>query len=313
MMANILIVDDSPVERRVASALLADEPDWHIVESESADDALLSLDLCPIDLLLTDLQMPGMGGFDLLQQVKHRHPDVAVLVLTGCGDEETAVRALENGADGYIPKRRLSDDLTPVVRRTLAAAQTSRELTRVRQFLTETRTEMKLENDLAHVTPVVKRLVEQCREFGFAGFHDQMRLSVAIEEALTNAIIHGNLEISSTLRERPDGSYERLIEERRNLERYARRCVHVTCQTNRIEARIVIRDEGPGFDVTRLPDPRAPEQLDRPSGRGVLLMRAFLDDVEYNATGNQVTLVKRCGQEPLSALDHRPVTATCGA
>jgi anti-sigma regulatory factor (Ser/Thr protein kinase) len=183
----------------------------------------------------------------------------------------------------------------------------------VRRYITESRTELELENDLAHVTPVVRRLVEQCREFGIAGFHDQMRLSVAIEEALTNAIIHGNLEISSTLRERPDGSYEQLIEERRSLERFARRRVHVTCQTNRNEARIIIRDEGPGFDVTRLPDPLAPEQLDRPSGRGVLLMRAFLDAVEFNATGNQVTLVKRCGPEPLSSLDHRPVTATCGA
>lgn len=312
-MANILIVDDSPVERRVASALLSGEPEWHIVESGSADGALLSLDLCPMDLLLTDLQMPGVGGFDLLERVKDRHPDVAVLVLTGCGNEETAVRALEIGADGYIPKRRLRDDLLPAVKRTLALARTYREQARVRRYITETRVELQLENDLAHVTPVVKRLVEQCREFGLAGFHEQMRLSVAIEEALTNAIIHGNLEVSSELREHANGAYEQLIDERRTLERFAERRVYVTCQTNRIEARIVIRDEGPGFDVARLPDPRAREQLDRASGRGVLLMRAFLDAVEYNAAGNQVTLVKRCGAAVPGTREQRLLPAACGA
>lgn len=313
-MANILIVDDSPVERRVASALLADEPEWHVVETETADDALLSLDLCPIDLLLTDLEMPGRGGFDLLEEVKHRHPGVAVLVLTGCGNEETAVRALESGADGYIPKRRLHRDLTPAVKRTLAAARVYRDQARVRQYVTETRVDLQLENDLSHVSPVVRRLVDQCREFGIAGFHEQMRLSVAIEEALTNAIIHGNLEVSSSLREQADGAYERLIEERRVLEQFSARHVYVTCLTNRREARIVVRDEGPGFDVARLPDPRAPEQLGRASGRGVLLMRAFLDAVEYNATGNQVTLVKCCSGDAMSgSREHRPLPATCGA
>lgn len=312
-MANILIVDDSPVERRVASALLSDEPEWHIVESETADEALLSLDLCPMDLLLTDLQMPGIGGFDLLQQVKDRHPGVAVLVLTGCGNEETAVRALENGADGYIPKRRLRDDLRPAVRRTLAMARSYREQARVRAYITETRVELQLENDLSQVTPVVKRLVEQCREFGLAGFHDQMRLSVAIEEALTNAIIHGNLEVSSELREQADGAYEQLIDERRSLERFAERRVYVTCQTSRTEARIVIRDEGPGFDVACLPDPRDREQLDRASGRGVLLMRAFLDAVEYNAAGNQVTLVKQCGTAAPGLRERPMLAAACGA
>jgi anti-sigma regulatory factor (Ser/Thr protein kinase) len=140
-----------------------------------------------------------------------------------------------------------------------------------------------------------------------------MRLSVAIEEALTNAIIHGNLEVNSELRESANGAYEQLIDERRSLECFAERRVYITCQTNRVEARIVIRDEGPGFDVARLPDPRAREQLDRASGRGVLLMRAFLDAVEYNAAGNQVTLVKRCGAAVPGTREHRLLPAACGA
>jgi anti-sigma regulatory factor (Ser/Thr protein kinase) len=54
----------------------------------------------------------------------------------------------------------------------------------------------------------------------------------------------------------------------------------------------VIADEGPGFDISKLPDPTDLKYIDRPSGRGVLLMRAFMNKVRYNTTGNRVLLVK---------------------
>jgi len=60
--------------------------------------------------------------------------------------------------------------------------------------------------------------------------------------------------------------------------------------------RFVIRDQGPGFDPTSLPDPTAPENLEKVSGRGLLLMRTFMDEVHFNEVGNEVVLIKRgCG------------------
>ena len=55
----------------------------------------------------------------------------------------------------------------------------------------------------------------------------------------------------------------------------------------------VIRDEGPGFDVSKLPDPTDPANLEKRSGRGLLLMRAFMAEVKHNARGNELTLVWR--------------------
>jgi anti-sigma regulatory factor (Ser/Thr protein kinase) len=69
--------------------------------------------------------------------------------------------------------------------------------------------------------------------------------------------------------------------------------VYITERVSRAEAHYVIRDEGPGFNPFVLPDPTAPENLDKLSGRGLLLIRTFMDDVSYNETGNQITLVKR--------------------
>ena len=54
-----------------------------------------------------------------------------------------------------------------------------------------------------------------------------------------------------------------------------------------------IADEGPGFDATTLPDPMAPENLLNVSGRGVMLIRTFMDEVTFNAKGNQMTMIKR--------------------
>jgi CheY-like chemotaxis protein/anti-sigma regulatory factor (Ser/Thr protein kinase) len=312
-MSNILVVDDSPVERKVAVALLSSQPDWNIMESDTAEEALLSIDLCPLDLLITDLQMPKVGGLELLGQVKSRQPLLPVLVMSARGSEELAVLALRHGADSYITKRQLQEDLVPAVDRVLTAVREGRKRVEVMQCIQSTSTEFELECDLARIAPVIKYLVDQCCQFGIANDREQVRLSVALEEALTNAIIHGNLEVSSKLREQADGSYERLIARRQRQRRYAGRRVRVGCHIDRYLARITVRDEGPGFDVTALPDPRDPEHLALASGRGVLLMRTFMDEVTYNDVGNEVILIKRRPPTPTRIPTCQSEYATCGA
>ena len=71
--------------------------------------------------------------------------------------------------------------------------------------------------------------------------------------------------------------------------------VEIVQETTNIAIRI--RDEGPGFDVSALPDPTNPEFLSRPHGRGVMLMKTFFDYVQFNQTGNQVTMTKLFPQE----------------
>ena len=71
------------------------------------------------------------------------------------------------------------------------------------------------------------------------------------------------------------------------------RRIHVLVTLSPSEARFVIRDEGPGFDPESVPDPTDPANLERESGRGLLLMRTFMDEVRFNQAGNEVTLIKR--------------------
>ena len=117
-----------------------------------------------------------------------------------------------------------------------------------------------------------------------------MRTGTALEEALLNSMYHGNLEISSEMKEQDHQAFYALADERRHSTPWIDRRIHVRIWMTAHEAKIVIRDEGKGFDPSKLPDPTDPENLARPFGRGVMLMRAFMDTVTYNAAGNEVTL-----------------------
>ena len=88
-------------------------------------------------------------------------------------------------------------------------------------------------------------------------------------------------------------AYQRLIDERCRTAPYCERRIRVVARLDRDEARFTIADDGPGFDPGALPDPRAAQNLERLSGRGVLLMRTFMDEVTFHERGNVVTLVKR--------------------
>ena len=67
--------------------------------------------------------------------------------------------------------------------------------------------------------------------------------------------------------------------------------------------RFSVRDEGPGFDPASIPDPTDPEFLDRPSGRGILLMKSFMDEVTYSENGNQVTMFKNAPPPEVDIVD----------
>jgi hypothetical protein len=95
------------------------------------------------------------------------------------------------------------------------------------------------------------------------------------------------------LRREDEATYDRVAEYRRRRPPYRDRRVHVRARLSRREAVYVIRDEGPGFDPATLPDPTDPINLERPTGRGLVLIRAYMDEVAFNRAGNRITLTKR--------------------
>ena len=159
-----------------------------------------------------------------------------------------------------------------------------------------------LENDVEHVPALISRLQGYIDRFRLFDENSSIRVAIALEEAISNAIHHGNLELSSELREESTDRYLRLVAERRQRKPYSDRRVHVEARLSTSEAVFTIKDEGPGFDPSALADPTTPANRTKASGRGVLLIRTFMDAVHYNQRGNEVTMRKRRTLAPENAL-----------
>ncbi|RMF43696.1 MAG: response regulator, partial [Anaerolineae bacterium] len=128
---RILVVDDEPGIAHLCERLLA-RAGYAVRAITNPHRALRELDTSPVDLLLVDIRMPGMNGFELMQTARKKHPDLAVVIMTGFGTVETAVEALRVGADGLILKPFSSGaELVESVRHALEAHRNKRDALRL--------------------------------------------------------------------------------------------------------------------------------------------------------------------------------------
>jgi CheY-like chemotaxis protein/anti-sigma regulatory factor (Ser/Thr protein kinase) len=255
------------------------------------------------DAVLTDFQMPNLDGLELLERMTQNCPGVPVVVITGCGNEATAVRALQAGAASYLNKQDLDTLLVDTMQNVLALSQTRLNRRRLISSLNQQTAEFILENDVQLVTPLITWLQDQLVTMRLGDDAQILRVGVALHEALTNAIYHGNLELDSALRQEDETVFYDLAEARRVQTPYATRRVKVLATASRDMVSYEIKDEGPGFDVHRVADPTDVENLLRVGGRGLLLIRSFMDEVNHNDKGNEVTLVKRFTPPPTTQGD----------
>jgi anti-sigma regulatory factor (Ser/Thr protein kinase) len=127
---------------------------------------------------------------------------------------------------------------------------------------------VELENDLTAIEHAVEYFVRWCD----ASCRDKRRLllnfRVSLTEALSNAMLYGNGDDPE-------------------------KTVRVELRMVSADLQVEVTDQGTGFDPAGLPDPRMPENLTKPGGRGIFLMRKLVDEVRYNAAGNSVTLILR--------------------
>jgi CheY-like chemotaxis protein len=292
-MPTVLIVDDSAVDRRLAGGLLEKRLEATVTYADNGRAAVEALEKEQPDLVLTDLQMPEMNGLELVEHIRRRHPLVPVILMTAHGSEDIAIDALRRGAASYVPKRNLAQELPDTVENLLAVTQADREQKRVLDFLSEAQWHFVLENDAQLITPLVGHFEKGLARLKLCDETALIRVAVALREALVNAMEHGNLEAPSNLREGDGKAYYDLVASRRRREPYSGRRVYVSATESHSEAVYVIRDEGPGFDPSILPDPTDPANLDKVSGRGLLLIRTFMDHVHHDDGGREITMIKQ--------------------
>jgi len=123
---------------------------------------------------------------------------------------------------------------------------------------------------------VQERLISLMESFEYS-LRDVFAMRLSLEEAITNAIRHGN-------RQAPDKQ------------------VHVICRVDDLRIEVVVTDQGEGFNPDDVPDPTLEEFIERPSGRGLMLMRAYLSFCEYSEGGRRITMIRE-RNSPLPILE----------
>jgi len=297
-MTTVLVVDDSAVDRRLVTGLLRKAFPCVVQEAENGRAALAMMKDAPPDVVVTDLQMPEMNGLELVTATLANYPETPVILMTAHGSESLAVDALKCGAVGYVPKMQLAETLPDTIQDVLALLRANRSHQRLIKSIRGAEIQFALENDAALIDAAVDFIQQLLSGVGLSDTGERLRVGVAFGEALRNALYHGNLEISSKeaeeIREQlMQGKGWPLIEQRLREEPYRGRRIFVDVRITPQEARFVVRDEGAGFDVQALPTVDDPEALQGRLGRGLVLIRTFMDEVLYNDVGNQITMIKR--------------------
>lgn len=294
-MPIVLVVDDNPVDQKLVGGLLQLDVDWLVSFADNVESALEMISDVSPDIVVTDLQMPGMSGIELLKIARKKFPRIPVILMTGKGSENLAVEALHEGAASYVPKSALATTLAETVQQILSLAEHNKSKDRLMKFTSNCRYQFKMDSDPKLIPPLIDFIGDAMGQLHLADLVLIRHVSVAVEEAVVNAMFHGNFEFDSdqvhaTRNASPGTEAFELLESRMREEPYASRKVFFGLDVSRNQGKFAIRDQGPGFDVQALPDLTQSSSLSESTNRGLTLINNFMDEVTFNEAGNEIRM-----------------------
>jgi DNA-binding response OmpR family regulator len=291
--ATILVVDDEEVIRYTLQKKLS-RLGYNVITLEKAEDVLYLLkNQEHADLIITDIKLRKMDGIELLRRVSGFDEPIPVLIITGHGNVEDAIRALRYGASDFIRKPFDINEIAASVYTILKRKREKLMEEGFARYLEIERLSFRVPVDPSIVNPLSYQLTKNLAPSGICNHTTSESITMALQEAIANAMFHGCLGIHSSIREEGGirGFHEE-IEKRRADGRYADKIVTVDYELCRDYAEYVIADDGNGFDFRSLPDPREPENFFKNSGRGLLIIRIHMDEVAWNDKGNVIRMRK---------------------
>ncbi len=249
------------------------------------------------NLVVTDLQMPKLDGFQFIRRLKNLYPDQAVIVLSaGCTAEE-AVDLLREGVADVIYKPVDFEALRKSIKRVTSDLEEREQKLGWAEYITSWTMNYRFETRelIDNKLPVL--ICESLLKAGKINLKCKFQIDLALSEALTNSLQHGNLELCSAWREEVSANgvdrYSAVKEERIKQDKYAKRKIHIKLAYAEQKLSIEISDQGPGFTP---PDLKTIEVNSDSKlfchGRGIALIKELMDEVEYSKDGRTIRIVK---------------------
>ncbi|MEP6921947.1 MAG: ATP-binding protein [bacterium] len=259
---RILIVDNNDGLRAILEEVLG-QLGHIVVATGDREAALARADLDQFDLIISDLTEEASSNGKPISELQRKH---LLVPIAGSNIQANVIKAFKVGAANYLRLPYNKDELREVVELTLSHKLRYVDGPGLLPHVHE-KIEFELPSDLSLMNGVLQYLLERVAKLGLIK-PERSNLFIALDEAFVNAVKHGNKNDTSKL-------------------------VRITAELSPREASFTVEDEGEGFNVQDIPDPCDPANLFKSSGRGVLLIYNIMDEVEYNAQGNRVKMVKR--------------------
>ncbi|MFW5807876.1 MAG: ATP-binding protein, partial [Spirochaetota bacterium] len=254
---------------------------------------ILKNDMEPVDCIITDINLRKMDGIELLRHVNALDNPIPVLLI-GQGNVEDAIKALRYGACDFMKKPVDINQLASKIRSVLKVREEERRAISLGRFCLRENRVLLLPSEPELGNLIAYELTKNLVGIGLCNQVTADNILMSLREALSNAMFHGNLEVSSDIRQKDRGTkdFNSEIEKRQRIEPYGSRRVRLEYELTPEYVEYVIEDEGPGFDFASLPDPNDPMNFFKKSGRGILIIKIHMDEVEWNERGNRLRIRK---------------------
>ena len=296
--AHILLIDDDPAVLDMVHSALS----HYGMEVHAYPDAVQALELIQnpsapeFDLVITDINMEGLDGFDVIHRVKALQPRLPVVLMTGQSSVDYAIRAMRMGASNLFMKPIAIRDLVQSVFHLVDLHRDFRSADNGLRGLVNERRHFLFRSDELDVPSLVRHLTDRLVPMGFASMSNLDVIAMALHEALVNSLEHGNLELESTLKDdlfAREDPYSKLRAERMADPAFAGRLVEIRLAMDTERFELEINDEGKGFDASQMSPLPKGSDMGSHCGRGLPLIFLVMDEVHFNEKGNQIRLVLR--------------------
>jgi len=284
-----------------------------VVTAENGEEAFKLAQTQPdFDLICSDIKMPVLDGLELLEKLRVAENDTPVVLITGGADLETSIKALKLGALDFIVRPIQDKVIKEALNRIEMALSVERESIDAASMVTHQATTLITDSHLANVGKIVGYFNRQLHNICSISDLDSKKIAICLQECLTNAIIQGNFNITSAVKEADWNAYDRLIREAEQQEQQYMKQVRIQFEMLENNIQFEISDEGMGFDPHDLPDPADPQNWVKLSGRGIIFVRSFMDTVAWNEIGNSIRISKqfRIADSPSIKPLNRPIPIT---
>ena len=290
---TVMVIDDEDIVRFSLRKKLA-KFGYNVISLDKAEDALYMLknEEVKVDFIVTDIKLRKMDGIEFLRHIKTIDISIPVII-TGQGNVDDAIQALRYGARDFIKKPIDENEIASIIRSEVKRKIQEQLAVDIGKFVKEERREFALPLDVEAGDVLAHELTKNLHSTGLFTASDAENIGVALRESISNAIFHGNLEMSSDIRESGGNkAFKEEFDKRRNDPLYSGRTVRVFYHLDPDFVEFEVEDEGKGFNSSALPDPTDPENFFKKSGRGILYVRLYMDEVEWNDKGNRIRMRK---------------------